>query len=101
MNDERWRRVTTPQRGDDERIDMSEQMTVQYFTGRVDRVKAAVQKAVDEAGAYGSDQLVADFEWIQYAHDHVHVTTRDEVDYVDDETTTRHLDELFERYRVG
>ncbi|KQU02930.1 hypothetical protein ASG56_19025 [Rhodococcus sp. Leaf7] len=80
---------------------MTEQMTAQYFTGRVDRVKAAIQTAVDEAGAYGSDQLVADFEWIQYAHDHVHVTERDGVEYVDDQAATRHVDELFERYRVG
>lgn len=80
---------------------MTEHMTQDYFIGRADRVKAAVQRAVDEAGAYHGDQLVADYEWIQYVHDHVHVTERDGVAYVDDQQATRHLDELFERYRVG
>ncbi|AMY18942.1 MULTISPECIES: hypothetical protein [Nocardiaceae] len=79
---------------------MTDRITEQWFLARADRVKAAVQTAVDEAGAYGSDQLVADHEWIRYVHDHVHVVEEDGQRVVDDQATTRRLEELAERYRV-
>jgi hypothetical protein len=80
---------------------MSEQaLTLDFFTGRVDQVRKAIEKAIEEAGAYGSDQLMADLEWTQYVHDHVHVVEEGDNRMVDDAKTTAHLDELVERYRV-
>ncbi|MGU3433311.1 hypothetical protein ACNHUS_09860 [Actinomycetes bacterium M1A6_2h] len=80
---------------------MSEQpLTLDYFTGRVDQVRKAIEKAIEEAGAYGSDQLMTDLEWTQYVHDHVHVSDEGDNRVVDDPGTTAHLDELVERYRV-